>query len=242
MRPDSTESSTERVQRLRITFACDDAVKYISHLDLMRVWERVMRRAHVPVVYSQGFSPHPRIAMAAPLAVGVSSEAELLDVVLHARVRFDEISAAIEAQLPAGLRIVAVDELPMGLASLQSLTRTASYEVEVEDGRAASEWQSAIDGLLAKQTLPWEHTRGEKLKRYDLRHLIHEIELRKIGDGRATLFMRLGNDEKGSGRPEQVARALGVSEEPLRMHRTALELEIPSLARAAARAAGYDRR
>ena len=52
--------------------------------------------------------------------------------------------------------------------------------------------------------------------------------------------MRLGNDEKGSGRPEQVARALGVDEEPLRMHRTALELEIPSLARAAARAAGYD--
>ena len=242
MTPAPTDTAPHRVQRLRITFACDDAVKYISHLDLMRVWERVLRRADVPVVYSQGFSPHPRIAMAAPLAVGVSSEAELLDVVLHARVRFDEVSAAIEAQLPPGLRVVAIDELPMGLPSLQSLTRTACYEVEIEDGRSALDWQSAIDALLAKRTLSWEHTRGEKLKRYDLRPLIHEIELRKTADGRATLFMRLGNDEKGSGRPEQITRALGVEAEPLRMHRTALELEMPSLARAAARAAGYDER
>ena len=242
MTPATTDTAPDRVQRLCITFACDDAVKYISHLDLMRVWERVLRRAHVPVVYSQGFSPHPRIAMAAPLAVGVSSEAELLDVVLHTRVRFDEVSLAIEAQLPPGLRVVAIDELPMGLPSLQSLTRTASYEVEIEDGRSALDWQFAIDELLAKQTLPWEHTRGEKLKRYDLRPLIREIELRKTAAGRATLFMRLGNDEKGSGRPEQVVRALGVDEEPPRMRRTSLELEMLPLARAAARAAGYDER
>ena len=235
-----TDASTDRVQRLRLTFACDDSVKYISHLDLMRVWERVLRRAHVPVVYSQGFSPRPRMAMASPLAVGISSEAELLDIVLHTRVRFDEVSAAIDAELPRGLRMVAVDELPMGLPSLQSLTRTASYEVDVEDVRSTFEWQSAIDQLLALQSLPWEHTRGEKLKRYDLRPLIHDIELRKASGGRATLLMRLANDDTGSGRPEQVIRALGVKEEPLRMHRIALELEMPSLARAAARAAGYD--
>ncbi len=234
-----TDTVSDRVQRLRIVFACDDAVKYISHLDLMRVWERVLRRARVPILYSQGFSPHPRIAMAAPLAVGVSSEAELLDVVLHARVRFDEVRVVIEAELPPGLSVVAIDELPMGLPSLQSLTRAASYEVEMQDSRSAFDWQADIDELLAKQTLPWEHARGEKLKRYDLRPLIHEIELRKIVAGRTTLFMRLANGDKGAGRPEQVARALGVSDEPLRMHRTALELEMPSIARAAAKAAGY---
>ncbi len=89
---------TQRVQRLYLTYACDDAVKYISHLDLMRVWERVLRRAGVPVVYSEGFSPHPRIAMAAPLAVGVSSEAERIDIVLHTRVRIDEVESAIRDQ------------------------------------------------------------------------------------------------------------------------------------------------
>ncbi len=231
---------TERVQRLCLTYACDDAVKYISHLDLMRVWERVLRRAGVPVVYSEGFSPHPRIAMAAPLAVGVSSEAERIDIVLHTRVRIDEVERAIGDQLPAGMRVIAVEELAMGVPSLQSLVRAASYEVLVEDARPLSAWEVVVAELLAQESIHWEHTRGEKIKRYDLRPLIHEIEVVATGDGQVELRMRLRSDESGSGRPEQVTRALGVAEEPLRIHRTGLDLEMPSMARAAARAAGYE--
>ncbi len=232
----------ERVQRLLITYGCDDAVKYISHLDLMRLWERVLRRAQVPVLYSEGFSPRPRIAMAAPLAVGVSSQSEKLDLVLQQRVKLEDLRLSLEPQLPNGLSISAIEELPLKVPSLQSLTRAAVYEVHVEDGRSMDDWQQAISDLLALDSLPWEHPRGDDIKRYDLRSLIYTIELVECGDGRARLEMRLRNDDQGSGRPEQVMRALHVQEEPLRMHRLELEIEIPSLARDAARRAGYEAR
>jgi len=68
------------MQRLRIKFSRGEEIKYISHLDLMRCWERALKRADVPLMYSEGFSPHPRISLAAPLALGVTSEAELMDI------------------------------------------------------------------------------------------------------------------------------------------------------------------
>lgn len=230
----------ERVQRLLVNFGCDNALKYISHLDLMRVWERVLRRAGVPVLYSEGFSPHPRIALASPLAVGVSSEAEKLDIVLERRVKTVDIEADLLPQLPRGMTLLGVEELPLKLPSLQSLTRAARYSVEVEDDRTPDAWRTAITELLARESIPWEHSRGDNIKRYDLRPLLYEIELVEAIDGHARLHLRLRNDEQGAGRPEQVTRALGVAEEPLRIHRLALELEMPSIARTAARRARYE--
>ena len=64
------------MQRLRIRFSRGEEIKYISHLDIMRMWERVLRRAELPLAYSEGFSHHPRISLAVPLAIGVTSDAE----------------------------------------------------------------------------------------------------------------------------------------------------------------------
>ncbi|UCG84296.1 MAG: DUF2344 domain-containing protein, partial [Dehalococcoidia bacterium] len=71
------------MQRLRVTFSRSDSLKFISHLDMMRLWQRALRRADIPLAYSQGFSPHPRLSLAAPLAIGVTSSAELMDVFLQ---------------------------------------------------------------------------------------------------------------------------------------------------------------
>ena len=70
------------IQRLRVKFGRGRKLKYISHLDLMRLWERGLRRAGVPVAYSEGFNPRPRLSFASPLAVGTTSESELLDILL----------------------------------------------------------------------------------------------------------------------------------------------------------------
>ncbi len=69
------------MQRLRIRFSRGEEVKFISHLDLMRMWQRVMQRADIPLAYSEGFNPHPRLALAAPLPVGVTAQSELMDIV-----------------------------------------------------------------------------------------------------------------------------------------------------------------
>ncbi|MDP2935460.1 MAG: TIGR03936 family radical SAM-associated protein, partial [Dehalococcoidia bacterium] len=85
-RPRTPGRPPQELQRLRITFSRGPEVKYISHLDLMRLWERVLRRAKLPLAFSEGFSPHPRLALATPLPVGVTAAEEWMEVYLCRRV------------------------------------------------------------------------------------------------------------------------------------------------------------
>ena len=231
---------SEHLQRLRITFARDAAARYITHLDVMRMWERALKRAALPVQYSQGFTPRPRIALAAPLAVGMTSQCELLEIRCAERIPLRRPLQSLSPQLPPGFRILDLREVPAGHPSLQSMLRAATYEITLSDDRPPQAWAAAIDDLLARETLPWEHQRGDETRRYDLRRLIFSLALLRAGSGEVVLQAELRNDETGSGRPEQVARALGLEAEPLRVHRTALRLEEPRLARAAYRAGGRD--
>lgn len=217
-------SQSDAVQRLQIRFAAEGPLRYVSHLDLMRVWERVCKRAGLPLASSRGFSPRPKIALAAPLAVGATSEAEILDVLLTARIEPIDAMRDLSPELTPGLRILDVREGPLKQASLQSMLRAACYEVEVPDSRSEEEWRQAIDELMARHEIPWNHQRGKETKSYDLRPLILSIELTDVTEDHASLNMRLRNDERGAGRPEQVSLALGATEEPVRIHRTAIEL------------------
>lgn len=214
----------EAVQRLQLRFAAEGPLKYVSHLDLMRVWERVCKRAGLPLATSHGFSPRPKIALAAPLAVGATSEAEILDLLLTERVDPIDAIRRLTPELTAGLRIVELREGPLKQSSLQSMLRAASYEVAVPDSRRLQEWHEAVKALLSRDEIPWSHQRGKETKSYDLRPLILEIEVLEAADGVARLLMRLRNDERGAGRPEQVLLALGATKEPTRLHRTAIEL------------------
>lgn len=216
---------SEPVQRLQIRFSAGGPLKYVSHLDLMRVWERVLKRAGLPLATSQGFSPRPKIALAVPLAVGVTSEAELLDLLLTEPVDLHSTMQALSAELTPGLAIQEIRESPLKQSSLQSMLKAAWYEVEIPDSRSQAEWIAAVDELLARDDIPWSHQRGKDTKSYDLRPLIFEVEVVDVSDGVATLRMHLRNDSQGAGRPEQVVLALGATQEPTRIHRIAIELE-----------------
>lgn len=215
---------TAQAARLRIRFGCGGPLRYVSHLDLMRVWERACKRAGLPLTHSQGFTPRPKIALAAPLPVGVTSEAELLDIVLYRAVDIAETQTALEPQLPEGLQLRAIESAPLRQPSLQSLVRAAEYDVTLEAPPNGTSWEQGISELLARAEIPWEQDRGGKIRRYDLRPLILALELSSCAAQSASLRMRLRHDERGAGRPEQVALALGVSRPPLRIHRVGLEL------------------
>ena len=217
-------STSDAAQRLHIRFAAEGPLKYVSHLDLMRVWERVCKRAGLPLATSHGFSPRPKIALAAPLAVGATSEAELLDVTLTARVDLAKTMQSLTEELTSGLRILELREAPLKQPSLQSMLKSVWYEVIVSDTRTSSDWQVAIEDLLLREEVPWSHQRGTETKSYDLRPLILALELVNVSDGVVTLAMHLRNDERGAGRPEQVVLALGGTKEPTHIHRTQIEL------------------
>ena len=212
------------MQRLRVTFSRSDGLKFISHLDMMRLWQRALRRADIPLAYSQGFSPHPRLSLAAPLAIGVTSSAELMDVFLQRRVSPHFFLKTVSPQLPTGIDISEVVEIGSGLPSLQSQILYAEYEVCMETDREPREVEDAVRSLLAKDTLPWQHTRDKEIRRYDLRRLIEDIWMIDRNSHECTLGMRLRCDSAGTGRPEQVTSALGFDNPPKSIHRTGLIL------------------
>ncbi len=221
------------VQRLRATFQRGEPVKYITHLDLMRYWERVLRRAGLPLAYSGGSNPTPRLSLASPLPVGVTSAAELMDVYLTRRVALRHFLRLVNAQVVPGTEVLAVREVGLRTPSLQSQVRWAEYQVEVAaEGKARQEVEEAIHRLLAADSLPWQHLRQGQVRRYDLRALVYDLWLEGEGEGTFVLGMRLRTDQQTAGRAEQVTAALGFQRLPRRVHRTRLFVdERPALTR-----------
>jgi radical SAM-linked protein len=214
----------EKLQRLRVKFSRGERVKFISHLDLMRFWERAICRAKLPLAYSEGFSPHPRIALAAPLPIGVTSSAELMDVFLHRRVSPWFFVSQLNRQLPEGFDIAEVVERPVDSPSLQSQVRYADYQAVVKSEKTPEEIEAAINSLLETEHLLWQHMRDTGPRHYDLRALIENIWLVSYDETELVLGMRLRCSSQGAGRPEQVTLALGLFEHPHSIHRTQLIL------------------
>ncbi len=213
------------MQRLRVRFSRGEELKYISHLDIMRLWQRALNRAGVTLAYSEGFSPHPRMSLAAPLALGVTSEAELMDIVLASFMSPHAFSGAVGRQLPPGISIGGVFNTALTLPSLQSQLRLAEYSVGIDTEKSRPEIEAAIAELLAKESLPWQHQRDTGPHKYDLRLLIDDLWLIDSRQGVCNIGMRLRCDSAGSGRPEQVAAALGFTQYPDSVHRTRLILQ-----------------
>jgi radical SAM-linked protein len=213
------------MQRLRIRFSRGEEIKYISHLDLLRLWQRALVRAGIPLAYSEGFNPHPRMSLAAPLALGVTGEAELMDIYLAKWSSPHSFTAAIGRQLPRGIEVRQVFNIALTLPSLQSQVRFAEYSVGIETGRSREEIEAAVNALLDRESLPWQHQRDTGTRHYDLRALIEDLWLADWRPGYAGLAMKLRCDSSGSGRPEQVAAALGFDKYPDEIHRTRLVLQ-----------------
>lgn len=213
------------MQRLRLRFSRGPELKFISHLDMIRLWQRACHRAQIPLAYSEGFNPHPRVSLAAPLPVGITSEAELMDILCARWVSPHFFTAAVNQQLPPGIRLLQAYNVPLPMPALQSQVRYAEYRVETDTSKERGEIERVISDLLAAEHLSWQHQRDTGVHTYDLRALIDDLWLIDWQPDSATIGMKLRSDSTGSGRPEQVAAALGFAGHPRSIHRTRLILE-----------------
>lgn len=203
--------------RIRITFAKQGALRYTGHLDLHKIWERSARRADLALAYSQGFHPQPKMQLAAALPLGFSSRCELVDMRIQGDVDLSTLPQRLQAAVPPGLQIFAVEEIDEASPPLQTQIISAEYEVTFFDKVNESELTQSLDAVLAAESLPRER-RG---KAYDLKPLIEELRrIEPDGAGRLRLFMRLAAREGATGRPEEVLSALGVEYEGTRVERT----------------------
>jgi len=210
------------LNRYRITFARDRTVRFVGHLDLVKTWERILRRADLPVAYSQGFHPLPKITFASALPVGCTSECELMDVVLSGPMDPSGVMARLAPALPAGIAVTSVAEVPLDAPALQAELRWTEYLVTVETGEAAEQIEQKVQTFLAAPTLPRER-RG---KRYDLRPLVLSLSAEAVHGSSARIVMRLLADANvGTGRPDEVLAALGWGDAPVQIHRRKLGFE-----------------
>lgn len=207
--------------RLRITFSKGGLLAYTSHLDLMRIWERSLRRAGAPLAYSQGFNPRPKLQLAAALPLGHLGEAELVDVWLERPVSMEAFTKALVPVLPDGLAVSNVRQVVLKEPSLPAQVVSVEYRVAVEL-LAEFDVDASVEQLLTAAELPQEW-RG---KPYDLRPLVERLWLQEIVADQAVLGMQLAARAGATARAEAVLQALGLGEAFARYHRRRLLLEV----------------
>jgi radical SAM-linked protein len=203
--------------RARITFSKQGALRYTGHLDLHRLWERAMRRADLPLSYSQGFHPQPKISLASALPLGFSSRAEALDVRFNDEIPTEEIASRLQESLPPDIQIIRVESVDEKLPALQTQVLSAVYQVQLTEPVDGLELSRRVEETLKAESLP----RERRSKFYDLRPLIEELSISTAGD-KISLHMKLAAREGGTGRPEEVLNALGIEPEYTRVERTEL--------------------
>ncbi len=206
--------------RIRINFDKTEEMRFTGHLDLYRTWERVLRRAALPIAYSQGFKPHPRLQIAAALPLGFTSSNDLLDVWLEEDIPLAILCSRIQAVLPPGLKVNSLISVPLKQPALQSLLRASEYQVAFLEH--VSDLPERIHRLLHQSNIPIER----KGKSYDLRPLLLSLDcLSETPNGLQRLHTLLRTTSNVHARPDDLVKAIGIPPEKALFHRLRLHFE-----------------
>jgi radical SAM-linked protein len=222
-----TQTSQPTLKRIRLHYRRGEELRYVAHLDMQQVWERTLRRARLPVAYSQGFSPRPRLHLASALPLGFLSRCEIMDVWLLClpeaeALAPEEVGAKAQAAAPPGLAIYLAEEASLAAPALQTQVISAEYLAEALDDVSHEQLLTAVENLLALQSL----VRERRGKQYDLRPLVESLEVHTDGEI-PVLWMRLTARESATGRPEELMSALGFDPADFRITRLSLVLDDP---------------
>jgi radical SAM-linked protein len=203
--------------RIRLLFAKTEAMRYTGHLDLFRAIERMIRRSRLPLAYTQGFKPHPRINLASALPLGFTSEAEVADIWLQEELPASFIQHALQIAAPPGILIRSAAPAAQEDSSLQADLIACDYLVTLLE--SIPDLENRVERILAATHLP----RERRKKSYDLRPLIEQLRvLSPLQADFARLHMRLAAREGATGRPEEVVAELGGDPLAVRYHRVKL--------------------
>ena len=189
--------------RIRVRFVKVGKVRWTSHRDLARVWERAIRRVGLPVAYSQGFSPRPKVHFGLALSTGHESLAEYLDIDLDpahaatpAETELADLIGPLGAALPVGIDVTAIGVIPTSLASLQQAVTSCSWEIEVR-GASPESMVAAIDRVLAETELLLTCERKGKAVTDDVRPYLLDLSVIGPTDAGTQIRAHLATQPRG---------------------------------------------
>jgi radical SAM-linked protein len=210
--------------KVRIRFSKTGSLRFISHHDLMRCFERMLRRANLPFHSSQGFNPKPRLIFALPLPLGMAGLEEVVDLELDKPLPVEEIHSRLAPQCPSGIHILNVVAIgPQDSARVHHVC----YRVPLDETESFPDLSQRIHALLAAKEC-WIERQRPQTKRVDLRPFLMDLSLSS-----SALEMNLFVTPAGTARPEEIIACLGLTASLIEgavIERTAVELCDDSLA------------
>lgn len=211
--------------KIRIKFRKQGAVKFVGHLDIMRYFQKVMRRADVDIRYSEGFSPHQIMSFAAPLGVGLTSSGEYVDIEVNSTESSEEMVKRINAVNVEGISVTSYRKLPDSAKNAMSLVAAADYTMWLKDGYEPEDENGFWEGLsrfLEQPSIPIVKKTKKGVKEMDLKPYLYEISIehpceeaswseesfdRPERPGAGRIFMKISAGSSVNIRPEQVIGA-----------------------------------
>jgi len=186
-----------RMQRLRVWFGKSGDLSLISHLDLVRFFDRLMRRAAIPISFTGGFHPGPRISIANALSLGATSSGEIVEFELTEPMEIEEFKRRLNHEIP----IYNVEEIPLDSPSVASLLQKAQYLLTLHnpEGTTQAQWLDWIAQILNKEEFFREKkTKSGKIALVELRSLLHSLSLESYQDSQVILFYESNFRNDGS--------------------------------------------
>ena len=217
---------------IRMQFRKTREGRFMSHLDLMHTWERVIRRSQLPLAFSQGFNPHPKINFASAVAVGTTSDGEYMDMELTTEMPLEQVKQELDRAMPPAFEVTAMKVVTGKVPSLMSIIERGRYQLRLEfvDEVTQQQLDDAITEFWKRDEITiYRYKKNSKDKKaVNIRPGVFEIKL--TADGKyAVLEILVQSGNEGNIRPEEVAFGLMSAGMPavqhvVRIHRLGLYL------------------
>ncbi|MCI6242750.1 MAG: TIGR03936 family radical SAM-associated protein [Agathobacter sp.] len=215
--------------KIRIKFRKWGVMKFIGHLDMMRYFQKAVRRANIDIKYSEGFSPHQIMSFAAPLGVGITSDGEYFDIEVNTTLSSKEAVQALNNTMVEGVEVVSYVQLPDQAKTAMSLVTAADYTLSYKEGcespRSMSEWKEILETEFSGQPAFTILKKTKKSEReVDLKPLVYDFHVEEQGE-KPVFFLRVSTGSTDNIKPELVLSSiyerLGLSydENAIQIHR-----------------------
>ena len=195
--------------KIRIKFSKQGVMRFIGHLDIMRYFQKAMRRAHIDIAFTEGFSPHMIMSFAAPLGVGLTSDGEYMDIEIRTPVSSEDAICQLNEVMVEGMKVLSFRQIEEGkTGKAMSLVAAADYTVSFRPGyEPEGDWQSKLDEFIQKDSiLVLKKTKKSEVET-DIRPMIYQLSVK---DNK--VHMTLATGSAANLKPELVMSAFLKSE------------------------------
>ena len=197
--------------KVRIKFAKSGVMKFIGHLDMMRYFQKAMRRADIDIKYSEGFSPHQIMSFAAPLGVGITSDGEYLDIEVNSTETTEQSIVNLNGAMVDGVKILEYKKLPDHAKNAMSIVAAADYKIYIKDGYenpySVEEWRSRLNTFFydrAEVLITKKTKKSEKIM--DLKQLVYNFKILEEQE-KPVFYLKVCTGSTDNLKPELVLQA-----------------------------------